>query len=452
MDILLILPNQLFTDISVIPTSIRHIYIIEEPHYFSSNDIKPNKIKISYLRASMRYYYINILKKSKISSTYIDIDYIKKKGYDFIKDGNIYIYEINDFKLRDEYLKYQWGSNIIELRTPMFLMTLEDLDEYNKKYKSPSHASFYEMVKNKLDILNDIKNQDVYNRSNPRSNIPIVVETFINKSNSSFYKEAIEYSEKPLFKEHIGNPTLDTLGIYPINSNDAYEYYKRFIKMKLDNFGTFQDVIQEDNPFMYHSIISPMLNNGLLIPSKLIEIIREYREQIPINAYEGFIRQIIGWREYMRYLYLYKYNKLITSNLHNNKKRLPLSWYNGTTGNKVLDNEINKAIKYGYAHHIIRLMVFLSYMIMYEICPEDIYKWFMEVVSIDAYDWVMISNIYSMGYFAPIGMKRPYLSSSNYILKMSNYKKDGKWDIEWTNLFRNFVKSRKINFYLRSIK
>ena len=87
-----------------------------------------------------------------------------------------------------------------------------------------------------------------------------------------------------------------------------------------------------------------------------------------------------------------------------------------------------------------------------EIRPDDIYKWFMEVISIDAYDWVMISNIYSMGYFTSIGMKRPYLSSSNYILKMSNYKKDGIWDIDWTNLFKSFVKSRKINFYLRNIK
>ena len=99
MDILLILPNQLITDISVIPSSIRHIYIIEEPHYFSTKDIRPNKIKISYLRACMRFYYMNILKKSKISASYIDINYIKNKGYDFIKDdGNVYIYEINDFK------------------------------------------------------------------------------------------------------------------------------------------------------------------------------------------------------------------------------------------------------------------------------------------------------------------------------------------------------------------
>ena len=455
MDILLILPNQLFNiQYKSISVSIKHIYIIEEPHYFSTNEIKPNKIKIAYLRACMKYYYTSFLKKLNIPISYIDYEYLLKNGYDFLKDiRNIYMYEINDFKLRDKYLSYDWGSHIIEHKTPMFLMTLEDLDEYNRvRGKTPNHSTFYEMVKNKLNILKDVKNQDVYNRSNPKTDIPLDSQSFTNKSNISFYREAIEYVSKSVFSDHIGNPTIETLGIYPIDSNDAYEYYENFIKRHLKNFGDFQDVIQIDNPFMYHSIISPMLNNGLLIPSKLIEIIKKYRDNIPINAYEGFIRQIIGWREYMRYLYLYKYSVLITSNLHNNHKRLPLTWYNGTTGNIVLDNEIKKAIKYGYAHHIVRLMVFLSYMIMYEIAPEDIYKWFMEVVSIDAYDWVMISNIYSMGYFSSIGMKRPYLSSSNYILKMSNYKKDGKWDTEWTNLFRTFVKSRKINFYLRSIK
>ena len=97
-------------------------------------------------------------------------------------------------------------------------------------------------------------------------------------------------------------------------------------------------------------------------------------------------------------------------------------------------------------------MIYLNFMILNEIKPEDIYKWFMEVVCMDAYDWVMIPNIYSMGNFSKIGMRRPYLSSSNYIIKMSNYKKDGKWDIIWDNKFREFVKSRKIYFYLRSIK
>lgn len=445
--IFLILPNQLFEE-TIKLKSYSYIYLIEEPHFFSSPEIKPNKIKIAYMRACMRFYY-DKLKKEGFKVNYIEYSQLLKNNYDFLKKDICYSYDINDFKLREKYKKLNLKLN--ELETPMFIMTKKDLDSYDRK--TPTHASFYEFSKKKLGILEGVKNQDVYNRANPKEEIKINNNiTYISKQTFNYYKEAIEYSKNPLFKSSVGNPTLETIKFYPITTKDAIQAYNYFLDNNLEKFGLFQDVIRENNPFNYHSIISPMLNIGLLTPLKLIEIYRKYEKKVPLNSYEGFIRQVIGWREYMRYLYNYKYNDLINSNNHKNEKSIDKSWYSATTGLLVLDNEIKKAITFGYAHHIIRLMVFLNYLLLSEIKPYDIYKWFMEVVSIDAYDWVMVSNIYSMGYFSSIGMKRPYLSSSNYILKMSNYKKDGKWDEDWTDKFRKFVKSRKINFYLRSIK
>jgi deoxyribodipyrimidine photolyase-related protein len=191
-----------------------------------------------------------------------------------------------------------------------------------------------------------------------------------------------------------------------------------------------------------------MLNIGLLCPKKIIHLTIQYylrkRGTIKDNNFEGFIRQIIGWREYMRYLYEYQYDSLIKSNLPLNTKSFD-DWkplYNGTTGIYPLDAEIKKAVKYGYSHHIVRLMVFLNYFILSEITPEMIYRWFMEVVSIDAYEWVMIPNIYGMGYFSNKFMSKPYISSSNYILKMSNYKKNNSWENTWNNLYREFVSSK----------
>ena len=441
--IFLILPNQLFQETIEHLKSFKYkqIWIVEEPHYFSTELIKPNKIKIAYLRACMRYYYDNLI---KLGFKVIYKDYDNSL---LTFNEEYYSFELTDHKLKEKYEKQ--GIIINEIETPMFLLKIEDLDIYNKR-KTISHSSFYEYSKKKLGILEGIKNQDVYNRSNPRKEVSINPNlNFVNKSNKKYYEEGIKYAER--FKNNIGKPTLETLGIYPISSKDAYNAYEIFLKNNLNKFGLFQDVIQSSNPFMYHSIISPMLNNGLLIPIKLIKIIREYEGKMDMNNYEGFIRQVIGWREYMRFLYLYRYVELLKNSFGNNK-RLGEEWYIGKTGLIVIDNEISKAIKYGYSHHIIRLMIFLNFMIINEIRPEDIYKWFMEIVSIDAYDWVMISNIYSMGYFSKIGMKRPYLSSSNYIIKMSNYKKDGKWDIIWDEKYRSFVKSRKINFYLRSIK
>jgi deoxyribodipyrimidine photolyase-related protein len=448
--IFLILPNQLFEDVKPL-NAYDELFIIEEPHYFSTAEIKPNKIKIAYMRACMRFYY-DKLKKEGFKITYINFsDLTKPSGYSFMKKDDCYCYDLNDFKLRERYKSLKLPE-LNEIETPMFIMKRADLDVYNKKTKSPTHASFYEFSKKKLGLLEGVKNQDAYNRSNPRETIDMNNHQSYINTNQSYYKEAIDYANSNLFKSHIGNASLESMKYYPINSKDAYDAFHYFLNKNLSNFGLFQDVIRDNNPFNYHALISPMLNIGLLNPLKLVDIYRKYKDKVPLTAYEGFIRQLIGWREYMRYLYLYKYDELIKSNNHHNNKTIDKSWYSGTTGILILDNEIKKAITYGYAHHIVRLMVFLNFFILTEIRPSDIYKWFMEVVSIDAYDWVMIPNIYSMGYFSSIGMRRPYLSSSNYLLKMSNYKKDGKWDVIWTDKYRSFVKSRKINFYLRSIK
>ena len=199
-----------------------------------------------------------------------------------------------------------------------------------------------------------------------------------------------------------------------------------------------------------------MLNIGLLDPNKVLSMIIK-QQQVPINSLEGLVRQLIGWREYMRYVYVMKYNMIRNANLPQNDMTFKSwdPWYNGATGIYPLDQEIKKAMKYGYAHHIIRLMIFMNFFILCEIHPDEIYKWFMEVVSIDAYDWVMISNIYAMGYFDKGAMRKPYITTSNYILKMSNYKRDGKWDVIWTALFYRFIAKKPssyVGFYKRLLK
>jgi deoxyribodipyrimidine photolyase-related protein len=141
---------------------------------------------------------------------------------------------------------------------------------------------------------------------------------------------------------------------------------------------------------------------------------------------------------------------MINSNLPNNNNKMPDKWYS-KIDLSIYDNELNKALKTGYSHHIIRLMIFLNFFILNEINPIDIYKWFMTVISIDAYDWVMSSNIFAMGYFYNKAMTRPYLCSSKYIIKMSNYKPDGIWDVKLDKLFKDFVynKPKEYVFYYK---
>jgi len=228
MNVFLILPNQLFEETLKHINNYDKIIVYEEPYYFSE-EIKPNKIKIAYLRACMRYYYDNL----KNSLNKIDVSYCEfSNSIPLNKTDNYYCYEINDYKLQNKYKSMKIKIN--EIETPMFILNKSDLDIYNKK-KGVSHSSLYELSKKKLGILQGIKNQDIYNRSNPKVIVPF--DTNNTNNNDSYLKEAIKYSLKPQFKLHVGNPTIEALKTYPINSKEAYESYENFLKSKIENFG-----------------------------------------------------------------------------------------------------------------------------------------------------------------------------------------------------------------------
>jgi len=155
------------------------------------------------------------------------------------------------------------------------------------------------------------------------------------------------------------------------------------------------------------------------------------------------LRQIIGWREFIRGIYCVDGVRQRNSNFWNFENRMPPSFYDGSTGIEPIDNTIKKVLKNAYAHHIERLMVLGNFMLLLEVKPSLVYKWFMELF-IDSYDWVMVPNIYGMSQFADGGLlaTKPYLSGSNYILKMSDYKK-GDWCDIWNSLFWEFINTRR---------
>ena len=154
---------------------------------------------------------------------------------------------------------------------------------------------------------------------------------------------------------------------------------------------------------------------------------------------EGFIRQVIGWREFMRGIYQNYSSELEKTNFFKHKRKLTDDWYNGTTGIDPIDDAIKDVIKYGYIHHIIRLMYLSNVMNLSQLHPNEIYKWFMEMF-VDSSDWVMFPNVYGMGTFSDGGIfsTKPYICGSNYIIKMSNYKK-GQWSDIVDGLYWNFI-------------
>ena len=162
-----------------------------------------------------------------------------------------------------------------------------------------------------------------------------------------------------------------------------------------------------------------MLNSGLLDINFVLDktIVFYNKNDIPLNSCEGFIRQIIGWREYIRGIYTVKGSEERTKNFWGFKRKIPKSFYDASTGILPVDDSIRKILKTGYAHHIERLMILGNFMLLCEFDPDEVYRWFMEMF-IDSYDWVMVPNVYGMSQFADGGLMstKPYISGSSYIL------------------------------------
>ena len=440
----LIFPHQLFYNTDHLEKNFK-IYLIEEPRYFT--DFKFHKLKIAYHRATMKKYH-EFLKKKKYNIKYIEfheVDIFYKNIID-----NISIIFVNDFSLHNKLNKI-FKNRITILENKNFLIKQDELNIISgliKKNNKYSHDEFYKYQRRKLNILIDENNKpidgkwsfDVQNRLRLPKNHKVVKT--INKINKNKYiNEAINYINKH-FNKNYGS--LDNF-IYPIDHVSSKKWLRKFLDERLVNFGAYEDAVDENEPFVYHAVISPMMNIGLLTDTEVVTISYKYylnnTNSISIQSFEGFIRQVIGWRNYVYTLYLLEGTTMIETNQLKHYNKINDKFWTGNTGMKPVDIIIDKIIKYSYAHHIERLMYLGNFMLLCFIDPKDVYKIFMEW-TIDAYDWVMVPNIFGMSqYSTSIVMTRPYFSSSNYINKMSSFKKslnDG-WSETWDALYYNFI-------------
>jgi deoxyribodipyrimidine photolyase-related protein len=440
----LLFPTQLFPSLSHLQNdSIKQIYLIEEPRYFT--DFKYHKLKLAYHRASMKKYYDTLVKK-KLKVKYIDYDKVNNQFYQNIKQeyNIINIIFVSDHDL-DTKLRKIFGTklsiheNINMLIKSDELETIKKLIYKNNKY---SHEEFYKYQRQKLDILvksgKPIGGKWSFDTENrlplPKDHkVPSIGKNINNK----YIKEAKEYINKN-FNKNYGS--LDNF-IYPIDSKSANKWLDKFLKQRLNNFGPYEDAVSISEPFIYHSVLSPMMNIGIITDEIIVNKSYKYylKYKVNIKSFEGFIRQIIGWRNYVYTLYLLEGEELYNSNQLKHHNKLNDKFWKGTTNIKPIDDLINKIVKYAYVHHIERLMYLGNFMLLCLIDPKEVYRIFMEW-TIDAYEWVMIPNIFGMSqYSSSIMMTRPYFSSSNYINKMSTYKRDKEWDIIWDALYYNFI-------------
>ena len=454
--IFLIFPHQLFKDISLLKKA-DSVYIIEEYLFF--NHYKFHKQKLALHRASMKYYE-NYLQENGIKTNYIDATNKQSDIRIFIhniaanQNVSIQLYDVCDHWLEKRIIETCHSNNIEfkEYATPLFINSKEDLSMYFGVKQKYLHNDFYIQQRKKLNILidengkphggkwsHDADNRLKYpkNKIVPKTKFPAV---------NHFYKEAIDYVSKN-YKNNYGNISEEF--IYPSTHLQSEEWLDNFLASRLNEFGDYEDAIVDNENILHHSVLTPMLNIGLLLPLQIVDAAIEYanKNSVPINSLEGFIRQIIGWREFIRGLYVFKGTKERTTNFWEFKKDIPTSFYEATTGIEPIDTTIKKLINTAYNHHIERLMILGNFMLLCEINPDKVYQWFMEMY-IDAYDWVMVPNVYGMSQFADGGLMatKPYISGSSYVLKMSNYKK-GKWCETWDSLFWHFMNKHR-NFFL----
>ncbi|NQZ43939.1 MAG: cryptochrome/photolyase family protein [Flavobacteriaceae bacterium] len=455
----LLFPHQLFENNPLFSFK-APCYLLEEQLFFTRYAF--HKQKIAFHRASMRAF-ADHAGTQGISLIYIEAQDSRSDIRLLIPDlakagvGRIEIIDpVDDWLLRRiSSACTATGISLHISESPCFLNDNTAIGYYFKKGRKRYHQTqFYTEQRKQRGILldNDRKPKggkwtfDTENRKKyPAKKVPPPIH-FPDKN--PYYEEAVAYTEL----HFANNPgSLETTPWYPTTYSESQAWLDQFLQFRFAEFGTYEDAIVKSEYILNHSVLTPMLNVGLLTPQHLLESSLDFAEtsQIPINSTEGFVRQIIGWREFIRGIYQVHGGEIRTRNFWNFNRKIPASFYDGTTGIEPIDNTIKKVLRTGYCHHIERLMILGNFMLLCEFDPNEVYRWFMELF-IDAYDWVMVPNIYGMSQFSDGGLfaTKPYISGSNYVIKMSDYKK-GDWQQVWDGLFWRFMDVHR-DFFLKN--
>ena len=348
-----------------------------------------------------------------------------------------------DWEVEKEWQRLAKNHNIkiMYYANPAFLNSEDDLKNYFANKKNYFLYSFYIHQRKKWQILmKEGKPRDgkwSYDKENrqPLSR-DISIPSIPKELPNAYIREAVKYTDI----HFPNNPGEVDSFIFPISHQRAEEWLNHFFQERLLLFGPYQDAVHTDYAFLFHSLLSPLINTGLLTPQFVIKKSIELQEKVPLNSLEGFLRQLIGWREYIRAIYLLKGKIQKKTNFWHHHQQLPHSFWKGKTGVLPIDLTLKKVQQFAYAHHIERLMILGNFMFLCEISPEEIYQWFMTMF-IDAYEWVMVPNVYGMSQFADGGLMstKPYFSSSHYLKKMTNFPEES-WSELWDGLYWRFVR------------
>lgn len=317
-----------------------------------------------------------------------------------------------------------------------FLCSHAEFDTWAAARKQMRMEFFYRDMRRKTGLLVDAHGQpeggqwnyDAENRK-PAPGRDLLMPQPIRFRPDEMTKEVLSMVSAR-FGDHIGS--LDRFH-FAVTRADALRQQKRFLDEALPRFGDYQDAMLTDEPFLWHSILSPYINAGLLDPLQLCrEVEKRYRAgKAPLNCAEGFIRQIVGWREYVRGVYWHEGPDYGTRNALDARRELPGFYWTGETDMRCLAQAVGQTIDHAYAHHIQRLMITGNFALIAGIDPHQVHLWYLEVYA-DAYEWVEMPNTIGMSQFADGGLlgSKPYAAGGAYINRMSDYCGKCRYDVK----------------------
>ncbi|MEM7430726.1 MAG: cryptochrome/photolyase family protein [Pseudomonadota bacterium] len=452
---LVILHNQLFEP-KYLPSPQAHSVFICEDRAFCSND-KHHQQKLVLFLAALREY-ADELTDAGYTVQYESLDADDRRPYEEklmsalqeCGDSVIVHFEIEDKPMEHRLVAFAEANRIErqELPSPMFTCTREQFREFAGDKARLLMGDFYKQQRRRLGLLLDSDGNpsggrwsfDAENRKKlPKTTAPPPIPWEAPTQHTQTVIELVE-------REFADHPGCASDFCWPATRAASRHWLNDFIDARLDPFGPYEDAISTRSATVFHSLLSPMMNIGLLTPDEILDAVMTRVDTAPTQSLEGFVRQVIGWREFVRGVYREFGEQQSSSNFWSHQRLLTNAWYDGTTGIPPLDDAIKTTQKLGWTHHIVRLMVLGNLMTLCEIQPRHAHQWFLEMY-VDASEWVMGPNVYGMALFSDGGVfaTKPYICGSNYLLKMSDYGK-GPWCDVVDGLYWRFIDKHRAFF------
>ena len=395
--------------------------------------IKHHKLKLIFLLSSMRHF------AAQLKQQHYHVHYSKLEDNQTCEALEDDIYRVaiahdidevvvawpGEYRLLTKLNALNEKIKVTLLDNNLFLCSSEQFQAWAQNYSQLRMEFFYRQLRQQYRILMHNQqpeggkwNYDSDNRSFPKP-LPKFPPRYSHQPDAITREVSQLVTEH--FPEHMGNNELFS---YAVTRQEALKALALFIQQRLPYFGAYQDVMINNQAWLYHSHLSFYLNNGLLTPLECIKAAEAayYHQQAPLNAVEGFIRQILGWREYVRGIYWLKMPEYKQKNFFAAERKLPAFYWHGQTEMQCLQQCVNNTIDNAYAHHIQRLMVLGNFALLTGINPDEVNEWYL-IVYADAHEWVELPNVTGMILFADGGYmaSKPYIAGGAYIHKMSNY-------------------------------